>query len=86
VYSETWLGLTAPQRTALQVAIARRGEGLYTADATRQSGLNASSMQKALEGLVEKRVLWRESRAGESRLRLEDPLFGVWVRHFTATP
>lgn len=86
VYSETWLGLTAPQRTALQVAIARRGEGLYTAEVTRLSGLSASSMQKALDGLVEKRVLWREARAGESRLRLEDPLFGVWVRHFTATP
>jgi hypothetical protein len=43
-------------------------------------------MQKALEGLVDKRVLWRESRGGESRLRLEDPLFGVWVRHFTTAP
>jgi hypothetical protein len=86
VYSETWLGLTAPQRTALQIAIARRGEGLYTADASRQSGLSASSMQKALEGLVDKRVLWREARGGEARLRLEDPLFGVWVRHFTTAP
>jgi hypothetical protein len=86
VYSDTWLGLTASQRTALQVAIARRGEGLYTADAARQSGLSASSMQKAIDALIDKRVMWREARAGESRLRLEDPLFGVWVRHFTATP
>ncbi len=86
VYSDTWLSLTAPQRTALQVAIARRGEGLYTADAGRQSGLNPSSMQRAVDALIEKRVMWREARAGESRLRLEDPLFGVWVRHFTATP
>ncbi len=86
VYSDTWLGLTAPQRTALQVAISRRGEGLYSADATRQSGLSASSMQKAVDALIEKRVMWREARGGESRLRLEDPLFGVWVRHFTATP
>ena len=85
VYSDTWLGLTAPQQTALQVVIARGGERLYTAEATRRSGLSASSMQKAVEGLVDKRVLWRESRSGESRLRLEDPLFGVWVRHFTAT-
>ncbi len=86
VYSDTWLGLTAPQRTALQVAIARRGEGLYSAEATRQSGLSASSMQKAVDALIDKRVMWREARGGESRLRLEDPLFGVWVRHFTATP
>jgi hypothetical protein len=86
VYSDTWLGLTAPQRTALQVAIARHGEGLYSADASRQSGLNASSMQKAVDALIDKRVMWREARGGESRLRLEDPLFGVWVRHFTATP
>ncbi|MGH7515918.1 MAG: hypothetical protein ACREOC_00400, partial [Gemmatimonadales bacterium] len=86
VYSDTWLGLTAPQRTALQVAISRHGEGLYSADASRQSGLSASSMQKAVEALIDKRVMWREARGGESRLRLEDPLFGVWVRHFTATP
>jgi hypothetical protein len=86
VYSDTWLGLTTPQRTALQVAISRRGEGLYSADATRQSGLSASSMQKAVDALIEKRVMWREARGGESRLRLEDPLFGVWVRHFTTTP
>ena len=86
VYSDTWLGLTAPQRTALQVAIARHGEGLYSADASRQSGLSASSMQKAVDALIDKRVMWREARGGESRLRLEDPLFGVWVRHFTATP
>jgi hypothetical protein len=43
-------------------------------------------MQKAVDALIDKRVMWREARAGESRLRLEDPLFGVWVRHFTATP
>jgi hypothetical protein len=86
VYSDTWLGLTAPQRTALQVAIARNGEGLYSADASRQSGLSASSMQKAVDALIDKRVMWREARGGESRLRLEDPLFGVWVRHFTTTP
>jgi hypothetical protein len=86
VYSDTWLGLTAPQRTALQVAIARHGEGLYSADASRQSGLSASSMQKAVDALIDKRVMWREARGGESRLRLEDPLFGVWVRHFTETP
>jgi hypothetical protein len=40
-------------------------------------------MQGAVEGLTEKRVAWKETRNGESRIRLEDPLFGVWVRAYT---
>jgi len=83
VYSEHWLGLSGAQRRALQAVIALRGDGLYSAAATARFQLTASAMQGAVEGLTEKRVCWRESRNGETRIRLEDPLFGVWVRAYT---
>ena len=83
VYSEQWLGLSGAQRRALQAVIALRGDGLYSAMATGRFQLTASAMQGAVEGLTEKRVCWRENRDGESRIRLEDPLFGVWVRAYT---
>jgi hypothetical protein len=83
VYSEQWLGLSGAQRRALQALIALRGDGLYSAAATAKFQLSASAMQGAVEGLTEKRVCWRQNRNGESRIRLEDPLFGVWVRAYT---
>ena len=83
VYSEQWLGLSVAQRRALQAVIAHRGDGLYSAATTSRYQLTASAMQGAVEGLTEKRVCWREIRNGESRIRLEDPLFGVWVRAYT---
>jgi hypothetical protein len=83
VYSEQWLGLSGAQRRALQAVIAHRGDGLYSAATTARYQLTASAMQGAVEGLMEKRVSWRENRNGETRIRLEDPLFGVWVRAYT---
>ena len=83
VYSEQWLGLSGAQRRGLQAVIALRGDGLYSAASASRFQLTASAMQGAVEGLTEKRVCWKETRNGESRIRLEDPLFGVWVRAYT---
>lgn len=83
VYSEQWLGLSGAQRRALQAVIAVRGDGLYSASTTARFQLTASAMQGAVEGLMEKRVCWKENRNGHTRVRLEDPLFGVWVRAYT---
>ena len=80
VYSQVWLGLTAPQRRALQALVTIGSDGLYSQAATRGYRISATTMQKSLDALAEKRVCWRQTRGGETRLRLEDPLFGRWVR------
>lgn len=86
VYSQIWLGLTAPQRRALQAIVLEGGDGLFgKAMATRYS-LPAATMQKSIDALIDKRVCWRQVRAGATRLRLEDPLFGRWVRESMAPP
>jgi hypothetical protein len=80
VYSQAWLALTGPQRRALQAVVLEAGAGLYAADVAHRYLLPASSMKKSLEALVTKRIVRREARSQGVRLRLEDPLFGLWVR------
>lgn len=86
VYSQIWLGLTNPQRTAAQVLIVRGDDGLFSEATTKRFGLTTTSMQRAVQGLITKQICWRQSRGGASRLRLEDPLFGQWVRQSIAPP
>jgi len=80
VYSQAWLALTAPQRRALQALATEGGVGLFGAAAAHRYLLPASAMKKALDALVAKRIARRESRGEADRLRLEDPLFGLWIR------
>jgi hypothetical protein len=80
VYSQSWLALTAPQRRALQALATEGGVGLFGTAAAHRYLLPASAMKKALDALVTKRIARRESRGNADRLRLEDPLFGLWVR------
>jgi hypothetical protein len=80
VYSQSWLALTAPQRRALQALATEGGIGLFGAATAHRYLLPASAMKKALDALVTKRIARRESRGNADRLRLEDPLFGLWVR------
>ncbi len=80
VYSQLWLTLTVPQRRALQAVAHVGGEGLFSRDVMHRFGLPAATMQKSLEALVEKGICWRQPSGGGARLRLVDPLFGLWVR------
>jgi hypothetical protein len=86
VYSQAWLALTASQRRALQALATEGGVGLFGAAAAHRYLLPASAMKKALDALVTKRIARRESRGGADRLRLEDPLFGLWVRETVEPP
>jgi hypothetical protein len=85
-YSPQWLQLSGPQRTAL-LAVVHEGEsGLTSGSVLRRYRLTASAMQKALGGLLGKGVVFEEQAAGATRLRLQDPFFGIWVRLYAAAP
>ncbi len=86
VYSQIWLGLTAPQRRALQAAVLEGGDGLFSKGTLKQFNMTAASMQRAIDGLIGKRTCWRQSHLGTTRLRLEDPLFGCWIRQSVGPP
>ena len=86
LYSPQWLHLTAPQRTALQAVVREAAAGLTSQAVLRRYRLSASGMQKAIGGLLEKGVLFEEQAEAQSRLRLQDPFFGAWVRLFAVAP
>jgi uncharacterized protein len=86
VYTQLWIGLTAPQRRALQAIVREGGGGLFGKAIAARYHLPAAHMQKAIEGLIAKAVCWRQVRAGATRVRLEDPLFGRWVRETVVPP
>jgi hypothetical protein len=85
-YSPQWLQLTGQQRTALLALVHEQGTGLTSGAVLRRYRLTASAMQKALSGLLDKNVLFDEQVAGETRLRLQDPFLGTWVRLYAAAP
>lgn len=86
IYTPQWLALTAAQRIALQAVVHESAAGLTSRAVQRKYSITASGMQRALAGLADKGVLYDEERAGQSRLRLQDPFFGLWVRVFTVAP
>lgn len=79
-YTQLWTALSKYQKRALEAVVEHGGEGLQGIEITRQYNISAATMQKSLRGLEEKRILRQELAAGATRLRLQDPLFGQWVR------
>ena len=39
-----------------------------------------TTMQRAIEALEDKQIIREDQTRGTVRLRLEDPLFGAWIR------
>ncbi|MGQ0813859.1 MAG: hypothetical protein ACT4O1_05280 [Gemmatimonadota bacterium] len=83
LYSASWLSLTTAQQAALQAVVHEIGVGLYRRDVLKRYDLSASAMKKALDALLERNLIRREPSMGADRLKLEDPLFGTWVRIVT---
>ena len=82
VFSGLWAGLTEAQKVALQAVRHEQGRGLFTQATAERYRQPASTMQAALDGLVQKGICRRAVRGGEHEalVRLEDPLFGAWLR------
>lgn len=78
IYSQIWISLAATQQKAL-LALLRETTGLTSTEVTRRYDIPVPSMQKALAALESKGIVREEQARGETRLRLEDPLFGAWV-------
>ena len=79
LFTQIWTGLTAAQQKAL-LALIYEGKGLSSGAVARKYGVPVPTMQKALRALETRGIIREEGSKGEVRLRLEDPLFGSWVR------
>ncbi len=79
-FSELWINLTPSQRSALLALVTTGGVGLASNAVARQYRTSVSTMQGALEGLKARGIVRERATAGVVRQRVDDPLFGAWVR------
>jgi hypothetical protein len=79
LYTQLWTGLPVTQRKALLALVRERGRGLSSSAVAERYGLPVASIQGALRSLEQKSIVREEHHRGDSRVRLEDPLFGSWL-------
>ena len=90
-YAARWAALPSSQRVALLAVLdaaerAREGrlgraDGLASTRTHAETGLPITTLQRAVEGLVAKGVLWRgPDPTGRVALRPAEPLFARWAR------
>jgi hypothetical protein len=84
LYTQLWSALPVTQQKALLAIVRERGAKLTSGALTKQYDISIPGMQKAIKGLEAKSIIREESRRGDVRLRLEDPLFGVWIDEVVA--
>lgn len=80
VYSQVWSSLTGPQQRTLLAVIHEGDERLTSTRVARSYGLPVTTIQRSRQALVAKHVLREEASGARLLLRLEDPLFGAWLR------
>jgi uncharacterized protein len=79
LYTQLWTSLTAPQQKTL-LALLYEGRGLASGAVSRKYAVPVPTLQKSLKALETRGMIREEGERGEMRLRLEDPLFGAWIR------
>lgn len=79
IYLRAWNQLPASQKIALGEVRRTDGQGLTTKETLKRANLSSSSMMRCLHSLEDKGILRAEDLLNESRWRLEDPLFGLWL-------
>jgi hypothetical protein len=80
IYTQLWTDLSVPQRTALLAVVHEGGKGLTSSAVSKRYHLPVSTIQKAVAALVNRQIVREDMSGGTSRLGLEDPLFGTWLR------
>ncbi len=78
-YTQVWNLLTSAQQKALLAVVREKGQNLHSSRVLRESGLSQPTMQRALAALKSRDLIRDEERLGQTRLRLEDPFFGMWL-------
>jgi uncharacterized protein len=78
-YTQVWNALTSAQQKAMLALVREKGQNLHSARVVRESSLSQSTMQRALAALKSRDLIREEETRGQTRLRLEDPFFGVWL-------
>jgi hypothetical protein len=78
-YTMLWTGLTSPQQRTLLAVLRESGERLTSAAVAARYQVGVPTIARSLKLLESKGILREEQVQGKKRMRLEDPLFGVWI-------
>ena len=79
IYTQLWSALSSSQQRTLLALIRERGEGMASTEVSRRYKVPVPTISKSLKLLEAKGILREEQTRGATRLRLEDPMFGVWI-------
>jgi uncharacterized protein len=85
-YSKLWNLCTQTQQRALLATVVMRGQSLYAADVLQRFRMAASTMTKSLTALESRDIIRREDTFEDTRWKLEDPFFAVWLAQVGAIP
>ncbi len=83
LYTMTWNQLTSNQQNILLQIRPEQGTGLTTKRVSRQTGIATTTIQKTLDALRDKGILFTEELPGKIKWRFEDPFFGMWIHYIT---
>jgi len=78
-YSKLWNLCTQTQQRALIAVAAMHGRGLHGAEVLQRFRMVASTMTKSLAALESRDIIRREDAFEDTRWKLEDPFFAVWL-------
>lgn len=78
-YTQLWTSLTSVQQRALLAFIREDGQGLSSTAVAARYNMPVPTMSKSLKLLENKGILREDFERGSKQLRLEDPLFEVWI-------
>ncbi|MFV0387249.1 MAG: AAA family ATPase [Pyrinomonadaceae bacterium] len=82
-YTQIWKGIPVSQRKALSASVKNQGRNLLGKETIHTMNLSASTMQRALESLINRDILREKEVEGKIKYEFEDPFFSKWIELFT---
>jgi hypothetical protein len=81
-YTQLWLSMTSIQQKTLFAVILGDGVNLQGHQASLLVGRGISTVQRAVESLIDRDILRHDQAGGKLKIRFEDPFFAAWIRAF----
>jgi hypothetical protein len=79
-YVQIWNGLSLQQKRIIKAVAMEGGDNLFSSAVASRHRVPTPTMQSGLRALVERTLVQEEATESGTRYRLEDPLFGAWIR------
>ena len=79
-YTQLWSGLTSHQQRTLLAVLHESGERLTSGAVSARYRVGVPTIARSLKLLESKGIIREDQDQGRKRMRLEDPMFGIWIR------